>query len=64
MGMRQELSLRDVCEVFKKYRLGSVEPEILKWYYRLKAKDDETIFNLQQYINRKIFNLSNSNLES
>ena len=56
MGMRQELSLRDVCEVFKKYRLGSDDPEILKWYYRLKAKDDDTKSNIQQYISRKVFN--------
>ena len=52
--MSQEITIRDVCELYKNYRLGSVDPEVQKWYYRLKAKDDETIFNLQQYISRKI----------
>ena len=52
----QEITIRDVCELYKNYRLGSVDPQIQKWYYRLKTKDDETIFNLQQYINKKILN--------
>ncbi len=54
--MSQEATLREVCDLFKKYRLNSADPEIQKWYYRLKAKDDQTISNLQEYLNRKHFN--------
>jgi len=54
--MSQQVSLRYVCDVFKKYRLDIADPEVLKWYYRLKAKDDETISNLQHYIYRKNLN--------
>ena len=58
--MRQEAPLREVCDLFKKYRLDSADPEVQKWYYRLKAKDDQTISNLQEYLNRKLFNSDKS----
>lgn len=58
--MSQETTLREICELFKNYRLGSKDPEIQKWYYRLKAKDEQTIVNLQEYLNKKIFNPNRS----
>ena len=58
--MSQELTLRQVCEVFKNYRLDSSDPEVLKWYYRLNARDKQTIANLQEYLNRKVFNHNES----
>jgi hypothetical protein len=63
--MRQEaITLREVCDVYKKYRLDTSDPEVMKWYYRLKAKDDQTVSNLQNYLNRKVFNPKTSNPES
>ena len=58
--MSQEATFREICELFKNYRLDSKDPEIQKWYYRLKAKDEQTIVNLQEYLNRKIFNPNRS----
>jgi hypothetical protein len=52
--MSQESTLREVCEIVKKYRMGDMaDPEVQEWYQRIKAKDDQTIFNLREYIKRK-----------
>jgi hypothetical protein len=49
-----QVTLREVCEIIKRYRIGSMaDPEVQEWYKRLKAKDDLTLSNLREYIKRK-----------
>jgi hypothetical protein len=53
IGMSQEATLKEICDIVKKYRIEGTNPVVQEWYQRLKLKDDQTISNLQDYIKRK-----------
>lgn len=51
--MFQEATLKEVCDIVKKYRIEGTDPIVQEWYHKIRYKDDQTIRNLQEYIKRK-----------